>query len=378
MKTLTRFYLYALINGLQFGWTTWLAFVVARGGNPGWAEGAYHLAILISEVPTGVIADLLGRRKSMMTGLALGALASFSYPLIHDTVTACLVLGLSGFAGTFLSGADSALLYETAEEVGGADFARRAMARVSAIQMAALALAPLIAGWLYEQHPLAPFLSRGVLSLLTIAIVWTMAEKHTPAPTGQRDLWAHTRTAIRYLGTNRLLLALIAFSWLYNLVGAMANQFAQVYLPAIGLTMFGAGMVFSATRLIGSLCGWIAERLSHRTAVSALRFAPLFQGVLYLFMGIARGRSGAVAFVVGDGADGLIYPTLMARLNEEIPSEQRATLLSIQSLGFSLLMTFAFPAAAYLPSIFQIYLATGVVAVIVSLLWIIRFPSADR
>jgi len=378
MKSLTRYYLYALLNGLQFGWTTWLAFVVARGGNPGWAEGAYHLAILIGEVPTGVVADLLGRRRSMIIGLALSAAASFAYVGISDTVTACLVLALSGLAGTFLSGADAALLYETADAIGGSELARRAMARSSALQMAALAAAPMIGGWLYEQHALAPFIARGVLSLATILVLWGVEERHRPAPAGKRDLWAHTRSALHYLGANRLLLALVVFSWVYNLVGAMAGQFAQVYFPAVGLTMLGAGFVFSISRLVGSLAGWLTERVSRQTALATLRFAPLIQGALYLFMGMSRGLGGAVAFVAGDAADGAIYPTLMARINEEIPSQQRATLLSIQSLGFSLLMSFTFPAASYLPSVFQIYLATGAVAVLVALLWVARFPRTDH
>lgn len=83
--TLLRYDLYALINGLQFGWTTWLAFVVARGGNPGWAKSAFHLAILLGAVPTGILADLMGRRRSMLTGLFVGALSGFGYLLISDT-----------------------------------------------------------------------------------------------------------------------------------------------------------------------------------------------------------------------------------------------------------------------------------------------------
>ncbi|MFZ5815369.1 MAG: MFS transporter [Bacillota bacterium] len=371
-STLLRYYIYALINGLQFGWTSWLAFVVARGGNPGWAESAYHLAILLGEVPTGVLADMLGRRRSMIIGLLIGACSGFGYLLIDDTLTACLVMALSGLGGTFLSGADTALLYETAHGIGGAEYARRALARASAIQMAALAAAPLIAGWLYEQHQTAPFLSRAALSLLAVAVVRGMAERRAAPKEGAagRDIWCHTRTALRYLRNHPPVLLMIGFSWAYNAVGAMTGQFGQVYFPAIGLSMVGAGIVFSLTRLVTSLTGWIAERLSRSTAMAWLRFAPLAQAALYVAMGWSRSWTGAAAFIVGDGLDGLISPTLNARINEAIPSEQRATILSFQGMGFSLLVSAAFPAAAYLEPVQLIYLATGWVAVAVALLWV--------
>lgn len=370
-STLLRYYAYALINGLQFGWTTWLAFVVSRGGNPGWAESAFHLAILLGEVPTGILADMLGRRRSMLIGLLIGATSAFSYLLIQDTLTACLVLALSGLGGTFLSGADTALLYETAEEIGGAEYARKALARASAIQMAALSAAPIIAGWLYQQHDMAPFMSRGLLCLLALAVVWGMVERRQArTEEGHRDPWRHTRTAVRYVKDHPTVLLILAFSWGYNAVGAMAGQFGQIYFPAIGLSMVGAGLVFSLTRLAGSLTGWITERLSRPAAMAWLRFGPLGQALLYLFMGLTRNQAGAAAFIVGDGLDGFISPTLSARLNEAIPSEQRATILSLESLGFSLLVSIAFPAAAYLQPVQAIYLVTGGAAVAISLLWI--------
>ncbi len=136
-RNLHRYYVYTVLSSLAFTWTTWFVFVDSRGGNPGWAESAFHLAILLGEVPTGVVADLLGRRRSMLIGLVLGAASFFGYGLIRDTLTACLMLGITGLSLTFISGADAALLYETAAALGGEDFARRATARASALQMMA-------------------------------------------------------------------------------------------------------------------------------------------------------------------------------------------------------------------------------------------------
>ncbi|WP_374711368.1 MFS transporter [Symbiobacterium terraclitae] len=369
-RNLQRYYVYTVLSGLTFTWTTWFVFVTSRGGNPGWAESAFHLAILLGEVPTGVVADLLGRRRSMLIGLVLGAASFFGYALISDTLTACLMLGLTGLSLTFTSGADTALLYETAEALGGEDFARRAMARASALQMITLAAAPVIAGWLYERHPVAPFWAHGAASLLAAAVVWTMAEPSRPAAAAERPTspWSHTRAALVCLRRRPGLLGLIAFAWVYEAVASMSGQFGQVYLPALGLSMFGAGVVFSAGRLLGAAGGWIAERLTGTAAARWLRWGPLGQAALLMLAGLVRTAGGGAVLALNEGLDGLVYPLLSARINQAIPSEQRATILSFQSLGSSLLIAAAFPAAAALPSVFGVYVIVGVALAAAALL----------
>jgi len=397
-RNLQRYYAYTVLSNLTFTWTTWFVFVASRGGNPGWAESAFHLAILVGEVPTGIVADLLGRRRSMLIGLVLSAASFFGYALINSTLTACLLLGLTGLSLTFLSGADTALLYETAVTTGGEDFARRAIARASALQMITLAVAPVIAGWLAERHPVAPFFAHGAMTLLAAAVVWTMTEParatsaelasgaaapgapaantapnapaQAPAASGRRNSpWAHTAAALAYLRRQPGLLAMIAFAWVYEAVASMANQFGQVYLPALGLTMLGAGVVFSAGRLLGAAGGWFAERLSGNAAARWLRWGPLGQAAFVMLAGLARTAGGGAVLILYEGIDGLVCPLLCARINEAIPSAQRTTILSFQSLGSSLLIAAAFPGAPAFPSVFGIYGIIGGVLAVVALVW---------
>lgn len=369
-RTLTRYYVYAIINGLQFGWTTWLAFVLLRSGNPGWGESAFHLAILLGEVPTGIVADRVGRRVSMLIGLSIGAIASFSFPFIDGTLTACLALGLWGFGSTFLSGADTALLYETAMAVGGSDFARKAMARASGLQFGALAAAPIIAGLLYQQHVLAPFLTRGLLSVVGVGIVWGMSDRYVLTPREhQVSFWSHTATAVQLILRNRTVLGLILFSWAYNTVGAMVGQYGQAYFPFIGYSMAGAGVIFALARVLSAGGSQLAERIRRGTALRLLTVAPAVQALGYLVMGLGRSWLGGVWYVLADGLDGVISPTLQHQFNEAIPSEQRATLLSFQSAGFSMLMVVVFPAASYLRPLSAIYVVTGAAGVCVGVVW---------
>jgi hypothetical protein len=374
---LRRYYLYAFLNGLQFTWTTWLAFVLAHGGNPGWAEGAYHMAILISEIPTGIVADLMGRRASMIVGLILSAIGPLGYFFIHDTLTACLVLGFSGFAGTFLSGADMALTYETALEAGGTEFARKTMARCMALNMAAQAIGPAIAGFLYQWQPISPFLGKTLVTLITLAVVLGMKENRGDhAVAGRNTVWQQTVAAVQVLRTNRIAFTFILFGWVYNLATAMSGQYGQAFFPHTGLAMGAVGLIYAGGQVLSTGGSTLSERLSAGAASRWLRFGPAAIAVAFLGMGlVGRGAiplTGLVAgalFMLSSGTDGVVYPIWQARFNEVIPSAQRATIWSISSAGFSLLMTASFPAASYLPTIPLIYVVTGSVSVALAVIW---------
>jgi len=375
--TIRRYYLYAFVGSLQFTWTTWLAFVLARGGNPGWAESAYHLAILLGEVPTGAVADLLGRRFSMMIGLGLSLVAALGHLWIHDTFTAVLFVGLSGFATTFHSGASQALLYETAEVVGGTDYARKALARANALQLAALAVAPAIAGFLYQWRDWSPFIAKAIMVSVTFLIVRGMVEKQSVAPSeGRRTVWGQTGAAVRTVLANRPVAIMVLFGWVYNTALAMTGQYGQAYFPYTGLAMGITGIVFAVGTSASSGGSALAERVSATGAGRLLRFAPVFAGLGILGMGFfglhGMAIMGVAAYLIAASADGLMYPVFEAKLNQAIPNDQRATILSIQNAGFSMFMSMTFPAASYLSPIPMIYVVTGAVSLGLALIWMLR------
>lgn len=370
-QSLVRFYLYAIGGGLQFTYTTWLAFVVSRSGNPGWAEAAFHLAIWFGEIPTGVVADLFGRKKSMITGLLLEILSLLGWFLIQDTFTACLVMGLSGLAGTFLSGADTALLYETAARIGGSDLARRAMARTAALQLCAFTAAPVIGGLLYEWQAWGPAVARAAVALMMVLVVWGMVEQRSEPDFGKAkpEPVSQARAGLAILIGNRATLSLVLLGWGWYTASSLVHQFGQALFPSFGMSMALTGTLFTIAGLASALGGAAAERFAAPAAARLLRFAPLGLGMAYLGIGLSGAWVGALLFVLGEAVCGLLDPVYNARLNELIPDAQRATVLSMQNSGVSMLMMIAFPAASYLQPVTSIYVATGAAMLAVAAIW---------
>jgi MFS family permease len=376
-RSLSFYYAYSFLHGLRFTWTTWLAFVLLRGGNPGWAEACFHASIWLGEVPTGMVADMFGRKRSMMIGLALGAVASTSFLLVRDTFSACLVMMLAGLSGTFQSGADKALLYETAVRDGGEEGARKALARANIIFLLALTAAPFAAGLLFQIDSRLPFLAQAAADVAALAASWLIKEEPR-ATSGRANLSEQLRIGAGLIRSNKSVFLLVLFGWFYWTGSSMTGQYAQAYFPATGLTMAAAGAVFSIARVLETAGSACAVGMSPRTALASLRFLPLVAFAGYFAMGLRGAYYGAALFIAISFIDGLLEPTFQLRLNAEIPDAQRATVLSLVNAGSSVMMSFAFPAASYLTPVSRVYTVVGGAGLLLAAIWARTLRPSSR
>ena len=91
-KQLACIYTSDLFSGLRITDAVWVALLAARGFSLweiGLAESVYHIVSLFCEVPSGMAADLLGRRKTLLSGGVLtvtcNLLMAFAPNLVHPS-----------------------------------------------------------------------------------------------------------------------------------------------------------------------------------------------------------------------------------------------------------------------------------------------------
>ena len=94
----------------------WVALLAARGfalWEIGLAEAVYHIISLVFEVPSGMAADLLGRRRTYLLGGLLALAQDVTMLLANDLPMVCLAMGLGALSGSMYSGTSSALVYDS-------------------------------------------------------------------------------------------------------------------------------------------------------------------------------------------------------------------------------------------------------------------------
>ncbi|HLY30840.1 MAG TPA: MFS transporter, partial [Ktedonobacterales bacterium] len=169
------YWLYIVGSNIDFTNVVWLIYLAGRGYSPlaiGLFEMLFHLAKFLAEAPTGVFADLVGRRASLIVSCALCALATLLL-LIPTTPVIALSFALSGVSWAFKGGAQEAVVWALAQRSGGADSIAqrysRLFSRTLVVLLIAGALGEASGGYLLRLNVAVPFLCRAVALVIAIA-----------------------------------------------------------------------------------------------------------------------------------------------------------------------------------------------------------------
>jgi MFS family permease len=331
-------------------------------------NATYTAAQMICEVPTGVIADTLGRKVSFLLSVGTLMISTIIYVLsaqLHWGVPGFIVGSvIIGLGYTFQTGAVDAWMVDALSVTGFEGPREEAIARVFAlsggVSGAVLVVGPLLGGLLGQVSLYLPYYLRaGALGLTFIAVVVMMREVgFTPRPISLATFGAETRTiaeaGVTYGWRSRVVRPLLWVSLVQGLFFAYGFYSLSPYL----LELLGknfvwlTGAVFSAFSLASILGNFsirwgIMKRRdgSPRSAPTALAVMGLALAVLVGLIGVA-GIMAPRVMGVGLGAFlivatlwvavgfifGVAGPVGSSYINQHIPSAQRATVLSLSSL----------------------------------------------
>ena len=145
-KQLACIYTNNFFSGLRITDAVWVALLAARGFSLweiGVAESVFHMVSLTFEVPSGMAADLLGRKKTLVAGGVCMVLSNLPMAIAPDLFFICLAMALSALANAMFSGTASALTYDSLKQCGRTDDYLRVSANCSQLSMLATAVGSL-------------------------------------------------------------------------------------------------------------------------------------------------------------------------------------------------------------------------------------------
>ncbi|MEZ5338410.1 MAG: MFS transporter [bacterium] len=312
-------YLYLFsFKGLSLGEMAWLTLL---------GDGV----IVLAEVPTGWIADRIGRRRSILIGIICQAASSLLFIAGNDFWTFWLAMAVCGLGDTFRSGADQALLYDSCRGLGREGDFRRLLSRSLAIATLAMVAGQILGGSLALRVGwTVPFWGELLLSSCGFIVVMRMLE----APYIDQHDEAAGAGSTAPLGLSLLrLLPLLLFAGAVEL----APELAHFHLPAeldsaMAVTTEQLGFMYAGFELLQGFGNWLAGHLRIRRPLRVLGIATLGLVAGLLLMGL-RGWLGLLAYIAGraliDLLTGLITPLLSEQANLLSGSGVRATALSM-------------------------------------------------
>jgi len=307
---------------------------------------AMELAVFVFEVPTGVVADMVSRRLSVIVSFVGMGAAMILFGVLTSPALIIAAYAFWGVAYTFQSGAYEAWI---ADEVGPERLTRVLLRGSQAWWVGALAGVAL--GTLLASADLgAAVMAGGVLMVvLGFALALVMPEtgfrpgSAEDGETGPRAFLATARRGGRLVRGHHVLLAMLAIAFFYGMWTEsidrlwQAQLLTEVGLPAVdGVSdIVWIGAITGAIMVIGIVLSQVAMKRLNKA--SGVRLARVLMGLnallvpaALLFALAGSPVLGVLAYVVMSACRGLIDPLQSSWVNSTIEdSSVRATVLSI-------------------------------------------------
>jgi len=373
-KQISRLYLSSILGNLSLT-GAWVAILAARGYSLveiGFAETIFHITSLLLEIPSGVLADVFGRKKMLIVSTIMTMVGNIIMIFSSNLFLICASMIFQAASYNFLSGSGDALAYDSLKMVSREAHYEKYASNQMVIYRLCGGISTLCAGFAllighraaYSMDLVICIMQIGILTSLQEISVTPPAEKSrqafSPESTAQNGgfrMLFHTIcremidcfvTSLSFLKTARRAILLMCCNSLVGAIDILLLFFLQAKLPESGMSasLLCFALFFMETGgLLGARIILKCGKLRYRS-VFIIAAMLVLTGVLaehsgsYLIM-----TAGGFLAALGDDALQVRTNTILQDL---FPSQQRATLISIESFTFSMIMIVLSPLAGVL------------------------------
>lgn len=341
----------------------------------GFLEAVMITTMTLGEIPTGAIADIVGKKFALVLAFSIAGAGNVimalapSYPVLLFSIIAMTI------GGTFYSGSLEALVYDTLKDLRKESLYQSVLGKMSTLQNLGMAIAGVTGGYLYTIHHSLPFLAVGASYVIAAAACFALHEPSVDTEKfsiktfiRQTTQGFHQLFRNRIIASQSLLLIIpgsimVATENVINDATAVEYGFSSTQLGILAtcLYLFGA--------YVSSRTDFILKRYARNTlyimmaglyivSLLATPYLTLYAGALLLIfrLGIQTLYGNLTSVVVNENTESRYRATTLSTYNliHNIPYVLSAT-------GIGLLMN------AFTARTFSFYLGIGV-AIAVALL----------
>lgn len=386
--TVHRYYLFSLFKDCAFFTAVLVPFFTEWGGISLFQvqilQSWFMFWLFVLEVPTGAIADKFGRKHSMTLGGVIVTVAVLVYASIPSFAVFLLAEFLFAVAMALISGADSALLYDALKENGAEDQSKKIFGRAHSFHLLGMLIAGPVGSLIASQFGLrAPTLASAIPFLLAAGVAWNIPEPKRSDATSQSPNYMKTvQVGLSFLRHHRFarfltLNAILVSGATYYVIWFYQPILTQLAIPILYFGWIHAILVSSEILVANNFVH--LERL-FGSEKRYLRFSALITSVSFLLVSLFPNIVTLGMFILFAGGFGLTrieYITVL--LQKDIPSDQRATVLSSISMFRRLALFVINPIVGLLAtrSLSLALALVGLLPLLTFLLPKITFPSLE-
>ena len=299
-------------------------------------QAFFGLVVLITEVPSGYVADLIGRKQTLVMGAVIAGVGH-SLLLVADGFWGLAMFELAlGVAHSLISGADIAILYDTELALGrGEQAQRQVVGRLYGFRTLSESIAAVLCSLLLLHSMDLVIWVQAAAGWLPLVLALLLVEPPGTRLSSDDHLGNMMEICRALLARSRLLRLIVLALCIWSLTTFYAVWLLQKIWETQGIELVHFGYLWAGLTVVAALAGRYAHVAEDKLGTTGLLvFIGLAPVVGYLGLehfGVIGGYLASATFFVSRGF-GLVV--LRDALNQRVPSEYRATANSLTSFGF--------------------------------------------
>lgn len=335
------------------------------------------IGTVIFEVPTGMMADRIGRKYSLILNAVFWAITCLIYMVSNSFIVFLIGEVFFSIGAAFGSGADSALLYDSLKSEQREGEYQRIEGRSMSLVFYSQAMGSILAGYLYKIDIRLPF---AVSFLFVLFSVW-YAYRFIEEPVNYKESLSHQSgegskhehrfssfyhqfyAGYQVIVSNPKLLSTVGTIALMSIFFRGSFPMYQPYMKAVDIDVTWFGWLFFAFNIVAAQSSKFAHIFMSYTKSWTLIAMGLLIVASYFGLGLLQVSMGVILIGLQQIYRGMSRSIFYKYYNKRIPSELRATVLSTISFAINLGIALVMPLQGLLMDrvdIFTAHLVLGV------------------
>lgn len=306
--------------------------------------GVITVTIFLSEIPTGILADKLGRKTSIILAMLFQLIGEILFLFAGNYLHFVVINIIAGVGFAFQSGCIQALVYDFLKDEKREHDMKKIWGNITALGQMGFIFGALISS-LVVTSAKTPQISLAIIMTIisvtfALAISLLLKEPKNKYKHTEKSPLVLLKTSIKLISCNASLRKIILFGIFTTPFLAFLNSFQPPYFDLSYVPLYWLGISRAVAGMIALFCLRYAYKLEDIFKVNGILIATLIPAVLYLFMSIIfHPIFATMLFILNYSTMRLQEPLLADYYNIHIKSEVRSTTLSAINMLSSIYIT---------------------------------------
>ena len=295
-------------------------------------QAAYSLTVALFEVPSGYLADMFGRKSCIVFSTIFSFVGFLFFCFFSGFYYFLVAQILVGFAGSLISGSDSAIIYDTLLQINKKDSYAKIEGRNYAIGNFSEATAGIFGGFLAVSSIYLPVYAQTAFIFLSIPIAFTLVEPEIKNITSSKNSLHSIFILVKStLVENSKLRWLIVYSSAMGVATLSMAWFSQPFFIAIDLPLVLFGIFWALLNFSSGISSYNSHFFSNKFSYRALIYFSVIMSLSFFLLGFSIISYGLFFIFIIYFLRGIVTPILRNEINKITSSNIRATVLSVRS-----------------------------------------------